>query len=61
MRVTETGVGLPTSGRGLETGLTNLRERLRLAFGADIEMTLSPVEPHGVRAELAFPAQEPTR
>lgn len=61
VRVTDTGVGLSTTGRGLGTGLTNLRERLRLAFGADIEMTLSPVEPHGVRAELAFPAQEPAR
>jgi two-component sensor histidine kinase len=54
--VSDTGVGLKPLGRGLGTGLESLRERLRLAFGGDAELTLREVTPHGVRAELSFPA-----
>ena len=57
VRVVDTGVGLqPTSG-GLGTGLSSLRERLQLVFGGDAHLRLSEVEPHGVCAELDFPAR----
>jgi two-component sensor histidine kinase len=55
--VTDTGVGLKALGGGLGTGLASLRERLQLAFGADAQLRLSEVMPHGVRAEIAFPAR----
>jgi signal transduction histidine kinase len=57
VRVTDTGVGLESTGAGLGTGLSTLRERLQLAFGGDASLRLSAVEPHGVCAELEFPAQ----
>jgi signal transduction histidine kinase len=57
VRVTDTGVGLKATGSGLGTGLSTLRERLQLAFGADAQLRLTEVEPHGVCAELEFPAQ----
>jgi signal transduction histidine kinase len=58
--VTDTGVGLQPAGTGLGTGLTTLRERLKLAFGGDAQLRLTEIEPHGVWAELEFPArQEP--
>ena len=55
------GMGLVTGqgtgpGIGLGTGLANLRERLQLQFGADVELKLSPVMPHGTRAEIRFAA-----
>jgi sensor histidine kinase YesM len=58
-RVLDTGVGLqaaPARGGGLGTGLATLRERLQLAYGADARLRLTPVQPHGVRAEIDFPA-----
>jgi LytS/YehU family sensor histidine kinase len=57
VRVTDTGVGLRASGRGLGSGLASLRERLKLAFGTDAELRLEAVEPHGARASLEFPAR----
>lgn len=60
VRVTDTGVGLKVTGDGLGTGLSTLRERLQLAFGGEAQLRLTEVEPHGVCAELVFPArQEP--
>lgn len=56
--VADTGVGLKAAGRGLGTGLASLRERLQLAFGAEAQLTLSEVVPHGVHAEVSFPAQK---
>jgi len=56
--VTDTGVGLEVTGRGLGTGLASLRERLQLAFGAEAQLVLSGVVPHGVRAEVSFPARK---
>lgn len=56
--VTDTGVGLKVTGRGLGTGLASLRERLQLAFGAEAQLVLSEVVPHGVRAEVSFPARK---
>jgi hypothetical protein len=58
LRVTDTGVGLQPMSRGLGTGLAALRERLQLAFGGDAQLSLSEIAPHGVRAELSFPASK---
>jgi two-component sensor histidine kinase len=55
--VTDTGVGLKAAGSGLGTGLASLRERLQLAFGAQAQLRLSEVVPHGVHAEVWFPAR----
>ncbi len=55
--VLDTGVGLGKAEGGLGTGLTNLRERLKLAFGDDATLRLTSLEPHGVRAEVDFPAR----
>ena len=55
IRVTDTGVGLNAKTQGLGTGLTNLRERLRLAFDGEARFSLSEVAPHGVCAEVSFP------
>jgi len=56
IRVTDTGVGLNAKTQGLGTGLSNLRERLRLAFGGEARFTLTEITPHGVCAEVSFPA-----
>ncbi|HYJ96850.1 MAG TPA: histidine kinase [Burkholderiaceae bacterium] len=57
VRVSDTGVGLQSAGNGLGTGLSTLRERLQLAFGGGAQLRLTEVEPHGVCAELDFPAR----
>jgi hypothetical protein len=56
-RVSDTGIGLEATGQGLGTGLTTLRERLQLAFGNEAQLRLTEVAPHGVCAELEFPAR----
>jgi len=55
--VTDTGVGLQAAGRGLGTGLPTLRERLGLAFGGDAELRVESIRPHGVSAQIDFPAK----
>jgi LytS/YehU family sensor histidine kinase len=55
IRVTDTGVGPGAKTQGLGTGLTTLRERLRLAFAGEARLTLSEIAPHGVCAEVSFP------
>jgi signal transduction histidine kinase len=57
VEVIDTGVGLGTTADSLGTGLSNLRERLQLAFGGDAQLRLSALQPHGVCADLDFPAQ----
>lgn len=57
LQVTDTGVGLHEAGDGLGTGLANLRERLRLAHGDDARLSLIELQPHGVLAQIEFPAQ----
>ncbi|MEA2414171.1 MAG: hypothetical protein QOI58_828, partial [Thermoanaerobaculia bacterium] len=57
VRVTDTGVGLQRSGNGLGTGLTTLRERLRLIFGDAAQLRLTQAAPRGVVAEVEMPAQ----
>jgi LytS/YehU family sensor histidine kinase len=55
--VTDTGAGLKRAADGLGIGLSTLRERLELAFGGDAKVNLVALVPHGVRAELDFPAE----
>jgi sensor histidine kinase YesM len=57
--VCDTGVGLQHTDAGTGTGLSSLRERLKLAFGPDARLQVSGAG-GGVRAELDFPA-EPVR
>jgi LytS/YehU family sensor histidine kinase len=59
--VADTGVGLQSGSAGLGTGLSTLRERLQLAFSGDAQLHLTEVVPHGVRAELNFPARQEAR
>jgi hypothetical protein len=35
-----------------------LRERMQLAFGGEAQLRLTEVQPHGVCAELEFPARQ---
>jgi hypothetical protein len=58
VRVADTGVGLQGTVTGLGTGLSTLRERLALAFRGDTHLRLTGQEPHGVIAEIDFPARE---
>jgi LytS/YehU family sensor histidine kinase len=58
-RVVDTGVGLTEAGPGTGTGLDTLRERMQLAYG-DAQLRLSGSTPHGVCAELEFPARRST-
>ncbi|MDT8999980.1 histidine kinase [Paucibacter sp. APW11] len=60
VRVSDSGVGLRQGGGGLGTGLAGLRERLALVFAGDASLQLRELQPHGVCAELDFPAQEQT-
>ena len=57
VQVRDTGVGVQPQGLTSGTGLSNLRERLRLAFGDTATLRLAEQQPHGLVAELKFPAQ----
>jgi signal transduction histidine kinase len=57
IRVVDTGAGLHHSAGGLGTGLTTLRERLRLIFGDDAQLRLTPNNPKGAVVEIDMPAQ----
>ena len=56
VRVSDTGAGLSPSGNGGGTGLSTLRERLRLAYGDRAELRVTVQRPRGVRAEVELPA-----
>lgn len=56
MQVIDTGMGFRRAGDGLGTGLSTLLERLKLTFGNDAQLRLITLDPHGVRAEVDFPA-----
>jgi len=58
LQVSDTGVGLQVTGRGLGTGLAALRERLQLVFDGAVQLELREVQPHGVSVELELPAWE---
>lgn len=53
--VSDTGVGLQHD-MGAGTGLRNLRERLTLFYGLSATLELTENQPHGLRAEVSFPA-----
>ena len=56
--VVDTGLGInPADAAPSGTGLTNLRQRLELAFGAAAELKLQPGVPQGTRAQLRWPMQ----
>jgi len=55
--VRDTGVGIGAAAGGLGTGLSTLRERLQLAYGTEATLELRERYPHGVVAELEFPAR----
>jgi Histidine kinase/Histidine kinase-, DNA gyrase B-, and HSP90-like ATPase len=57
VRVSDTGVGMKPTESGTGTGLSTLRERLRLSYGGDAELRLSEQQPHGVCAELVLPVR----
>lgn len=56
VQVSDTGIGLHAASDGLGTGLATLRERLQLVFAGDASLRIEAIEPHGVSAELEFPA-----
>ncbi|HYR29394.1 MAG TPA: histidine kinase [Thermoanaerobaculia bacterium] len=57
IRVRDTGVGLRGGDRGLGTGLSTLRERLQLMFGADAQLSVAAQDGGGVCAEVVLPAR----
>jgi len=57
VRVSDTGVGLRSTGGSLGTGLSTLRERLQLVYGDDALLQLGAEGPKGVSAELDLPAR----
>ncbi|HEV8479746.1 MAG TPA: histidine kinase [Candidatus Eisenbacteria bacterium] len=58
VRVSDSGTG-PSPNGGSGTGLATLRERLRLAFQGDADLSVSAQEPRGFRAEVNMPALGP--
>jgi signal transduction histidine kinase len=56
IRVSDTGVGLRQTDRGLGTGLSSLRERLQLMFGGAAQLRVAALADGGVRAEVEIPA-----
>lgn len=54
-RVSDTGIGLSSTGHGLGTGLASLRERLASFYDGPTMLTLTAAFPHGVVAEIEFP------
>jgi len=56
--VRDTGAGMRRAAEGLGTGLATLRERLQLVFGGDARLDVASLHPHGVRAEVDFPAMK---
>lgn len=54
--VADTGAGLRGPAGGLGSGLTTLRERLRLVFGAEAHLQVRANHPRGTIAEISLPA-----
>jgi hypothetical protein len=57
VRVTDTGAGLQPSADGAGTGLTALRERLRLTFGDAARLQLTSGAAGGAAFEIEIPAE----
>jgi Histidine kinase len=59
IRVTDTGPGLATHSDTSGTGLSTLRQRLKLAFGPAAALRLYDNDPHGFCAEIDIPIGSP--
>ena len=57
VRVVDTGAGLRESADSLGSGLTTLRERLRLVFGEDAHLQVRANDPRGAVAEISLPVR----
>jgi LytS/YehU family sensor histidine kinase len=57
IRVADTGAGLHMAQDGLGSGLTTLRERLRLIFGDAAHLQIGANAPRGTIAEIHLPAE----
>jgi signal transduction histidine kinase len=57
VRVADTGAGLPEATSEFGTGLSNLLERLKLAYPGAASLQLLAQRPRGTIAELSFPAE----
>lgn len=57
IRVADTGAGLQASTDGLGSGLTTLRERLRVIFGAQAHLEVRAGDPMGTVAQISLPAE----
>jgi LytS/YehU family sensor histidine kinase len=58
--VSDTGQGFQTS-LGAGVGLSNIRARLALLYGAAAQLSLTENTPHGVRATIAMPMRHERR
>ena len=60
IEVLDTGVGIASTGSASGTlqgtGIANLSERLKLAFGTGATVALAAAQPRGTRASVRFPA-----
>ncbi len=59
LRVRDNGVGICEMGTADGTGLRNIRDRLRLAYGSDANLELTPASPRGVTAMINIPIATP--
>jgi LytS/YehU family sensor histidine kinase len=57
VRVADSGAGLNQKTDGLGSGLTTLRERLRLVFGDAAHLQIRANAPRGTVAEVDMPAR----
>lgn len=55
LRVCDTGVGISETGSANGTGLRNIRDRLRLRYGPEASLELTPADPRGVNAVINIP------
>jgi anti-sigma regulatory factor (Ser/Thr protein kinase) len=58
IEVSNDGPGLTSNAQSHDGGLSNLRERLHLSYGANARMNIEEREEGGVRATLRIPMQE---
>ncbi len=55
IKVSDTGLGMQVNAREPGIGLANVRARLASLYEQNAELSMSPLQPHGVVAELSFP------
>lgn len=58
--VSDTGVGCDPEGVKENFGLTQVRERLNTAYGANARLDIIALTPHGTRMRVCLPLSEPT-